>query len=68
MTSSGTSAATTIASDNGSYICRIATTGNIWVKFGTSPTAEAGGDFLMTEGSYEYFNVPAGYKVAVIDA
>lgn len=42
--------------------------GNVWVAIGVNPTAVAGTQFLMTDGSTEYFAVNDGDKVAVIDA
>ena len=69
ITSSGASQASVNAAGNG-VACSITTTGNIWVKFGAgTPVASAGADYLITGGSTRDFgHIPAGYKVAVIDA
>lgn len=69
ITSSGTSAASTITAGN-DEICQItATGGNVWVKFGSAPTAAAGSDYLILDGQTREFGfVPPGAKVAVIDA
>lgn len=68
LTSSSSSTATTISSTDRLNVCRISTTGDIWVQFATNPTADAGQDFLLTAGSAEYFVLPVGFKIAVKDA
>jgi len=68
ITSSGSSTASSIATTDLAQVVRIATTGDVWVKFDSNPTAAAGEDFLLTSGAIEYFQVPVGYKVAVKDA
>jgi hypothetical protein len=45
-----------------------ATGGNVWVKFGTNPTAAAGSDWLILDGQTREFKSAAGEKVAVINA
>lgn len=42
--------------------------GNVWVTFGTSPTAAAGTTHLVTAGSTRDFAATAGQMAAVIDA
>ena len=46
-------------------LCRIASTGDIHVKFGTNPTATLE-DFLITTGDSEIFKIRSGDKVAFI--
>ena len=69
ITSSGTSQQTSITAGNDTA-CRItAIGGSVWIKFGANPTAAAGSDYLIPSGaSHDFGNIPAGYKVAVIDA
>lgn len=43
--------------------------GNVWVKFGASPTAAAGDDWLVVDGTTREFGVSVdGENVAVINA
>jgi len=42
--------------------------GDVWVKFGSSPTAAAGDDWLVIDGTTRYFKASAGQKGAAIDA
>lgn len=48
-------------------LCRITTTGNIYVTFGANPTATPDNSFLILANSTEYFSIPSGYRVAVRD-
>lgn len=69
ITSSASSQATTIAADNQKVLARIAVSGgNVWIKFGSNPTAASEDVFLLLDGTVEYFSVLEGDKVAVIDA
>ncbi len=73
LTSSGTSQASTPVSadpQRGAYnIMRITSSGgNVWAKFGSSPTAAAGSDWLLVDGVSYDFVVRPGDKVAIIDA
>ena len=43
--------------------------GNVWVKFGTNPTAASGDDHLILDGQIDTYAVTEGsQKIAVIDA
>lgn len=67
ITTSGTSAATTAAS-NGATLCRVvALGGNVRLAFGSSPTATATDSFLLLENDVAYFRLEDGFKVAAID-
>jgi hypothetical protein len=44
------------------------TGGNVWVKFGSNPTAAAGSGFLITDGQVREFKTQPSDKVAVINA
>jgi len=52
------------------HVCQLTVTGgSVWVKFGAAPTAAAGSDFLLADGqTREFGHLPAGTKVAVINA
>jgi hypothetical protein len=53
----------------GSYWVLTVTGGNVWVKFGSDPTAAAGDQWLILDGQTREFAVDAeGQKLAVIDA
>ena len=41
---------------------------DVWVKFGSAPTAAAGSDFLVPANTIGEFSAVAGDKVAVINA
>lgn len=51
-----------------SQVWRIAVTSNVWVAFGTNPTAAAGSGYLLLAGTHEFAVTAASEKVAVIDA
>lgn len=69
ITSSATSASSSNASPSGTGFCVITVSGgDVWVKFGSAPTAAAGSDWLILEGQTRDFKVAKGTKVAVIDA
>lgn len=69
ITSSATSTTSTNAADDGKRVARVAVTGgDVWVTFGSAPTAASGTTFLMTDGSVEYFAISKSDKLAVIDA
>ncbi|MGB3830908.1 MAG: hypothetical protein WA975_03480 [Mesorhizobium sp.] len=74
ITTSGTSQKSTIGSTGvygafGSYWILTASGGDMWVKFGTDPTAAAGSQWLILDGQTREFAVDAdAQKVAVIDA
>lgn len=42
--------------------------GAVWVKFGSNPTAAAGDDFQVFDGTTRWFKAQAGQKCAVVDA
>lgn len=69
ITTSAASQTSTNAAGN-EDVCQLTVTGgNVWVKFGAAPTAAAGSDFLLTDGqTREFGHLPAGTKVAVINA
>jgi hypothetical protein len=53
----------------GSYWIVTASGGDVWVKFGSDPTASEGNDWLILDGQTREFAVDAdGQKLAVIDA
>ena len=70
LTTSGSSAQssiTTSASLSDIWILT-ASGGNIWVKFGTNPTAAVGGDWLILNGQTREIGVTVdGEKLAAID-
>ncbi len=41
--------------------------GDVWVKFGASPTAAAGDEWLINDGQTREFKALAGDKMAVKD-
>jgi hypothetical protein len=68
VTSSGTSAPSTlIASGSGQY-WEISPAGDIWVDFGPTPVAAAGDKVKIWAGTTRHFQATALDKVAVIDA
>lgn len=69
ITASGTSAQTTMTANHAGGFCVIETTADVWVKFGSNPTAGAGDVHLVTAGSKDIFRgYAAGDKVAVVTA
>ena len=68
ITSSGTSQATTATAPTSGTVARIASTSDVYVKTGASPTAAAGSDFLVLGGTTLDLFLQVGDKVAVIDA
>lgn len=69
ITTSGTSQASTNAAGNEDCCQLTVTGGNVWIKFGAAPTAAAGSDYLIIDGqTREFGHLPAGTKVAVINA
>lgn len=67
-TSSASSQATTATATLGRNYVRVsASGGNIYVAFGTSPTAVTGTGFLILDGTSEVFHLLDDYKVAIID-
>ena len=64
-----TSQASTNAAGN-EDVCQLTVTGgDVWVKFGATPVAAAGSDFLITSGqTREFGHLPPGTKVAAINA
>lgn len=68
LTSSASSQQSTITSKRG-QVCQITASGGaIWAKFGTNPTASAGNDHLIPDGSTREFGfLQDGYKVAILD-
>jgi hypothetical protein len=68
FTSSGTTQPTTAsAPDNNTYVRIASSGGNVYVAFGTAPTAVTGEGTLILDGVPEYFKLEAGHKVALID-
>lgn len=70
LTSSGTSAASTISApsvNSESMFWVVTALGDVWVKFGATPTAAAGEDWLVPAGTSREFTAVAGHKIAVID-
>lgn len=68
ITSSGSSQATSISASDGYWVVT-ASGGNVWIKAGSSPTAEAGNDWLILDGQTRDFAVSGPLeKLAVIDA
>ena len=72
ITPSGTSQATTGTVPRGDYSYYWGVTNNasgaVWVKFGPTPTAAAGSDFLLTAGQTGYWQAKAGQQCAIINA
>lgn len=69
VTTSGASAQATAAPTDPTACWVLTAAGtSIWVKFGTNPTAVAGGDWLIPTGETRVFAVTPGQKVAAIDA
>ncbi|MFB9952037.1 hypothetical protein ACFFP0_24575 [Rhizobium puerariae] len=72
LTSSGTSQQVTtvvVPSDGRQYFWTItASGGNVWVTFGSNPTATAGTSWLIVDGTTRDFAASAGQMTAVIDA
>jgi len=67
VTSSAVSAQSVgVAGENTFWEIACAT--NLWVTFGTNPTAAAGTTFLVFGGSPRQFQARKGDKVAVVDA
>lgn len=53
-----------------SEVVRVAATADCWVRIGSNPTAAANGvdSIFMPAGAVEYFDVPAGSKIAGVVA
>jgi len=70
LTSSATSAAGTIEAPGKNLFWSVTVSGgDIWVKFGTDPTAASGSGYLMTDGQTRDFAVTlVGEKIAIKDA
>lgn len=70
MTSSGTSAKSSIVASGAGNVWSITVLGgNIWVKFGTNPTAAADDGWLILDGQTRDFGVTTdGEEVAIKDA
>lgn len=69
ITTSSTSQQADITGGDGQYWVLTVTGGDVWVLFGTNPTAVASSGYLMTSGSTREFGVTAtSEKVAVINA
>lgn len=69
ITTSGTSQASVNAAGNEDCAQLTVTGGNVWVKFAAAPTAAAGSDYLLIDGqTREFGHLPAGTKVAAVDA
>lgn len=71
MTSGATSAVSTIQADRTAnrYWTITARSGDVWIKFGTNPTAESGKGWLLQSGHILSFAVgEVGEKVAILNA
>lgn len=66
--SSGISTQSTITMTGNNIWVITAVVGNIWIKFGLNPVAEAGDTWLIPAGQTREFSTGPGYKVAFIDA
>ena len=68
LTSSGSSQATALgATLDRNYVRVVATGGNVYLAFGTSPTAVTAAGHLLIAGIPETFYLEDGQKVAIID-
>lgn len=68
ITSSGTSAQSTITAKRGETVVRVAATdGAIAVNAGANPTATLASGIAIPSGGFEYISVAEGDKIAVID-
>lgn len=69
ITTSGSSQQSVGSGTASHRVVRVSVTGgNIWISIGASPTAAAGNEILLIDGSTEYYAVNIGDKVAVINA
>ena len=69
LTTSGTSAATTITAEIGDVVNVRAVGGGIWVTAGAAPTAAEGTHWFIPDGGFvEFGMMQAGWKIAAIDA
>lgn len=67
ISSTSSSQSTTNTSSGVNYVRVVSTGGNVWLKFGTSPTAVTGAGHLLIDGIPEFFYVEDGFKVAVVN-
>lgn len=68
FTSSASSQATTATATASRNFVRVgASGGNVYLAFGTAPTAVTATGYLLLAGTSEVFHLPDGYKVAIID-
>jgi hypothetical protein len=74
ITASASNQQTTVTAPDtpsqGEVFCRVATTVDVYVAFGSNPNAETGTGtrFLVPLSAVEYFAVAPGYKAAVVTA
>lgn len=68
ITSSGSSQQSTGVAQGGEIWSITVSGGNVWVRMGSNPTAAAGDDWLLVDGTTRDFEASANEKVAVIDA
>lgn len=68
VNSSAVSAQSTIVADGGNQFWEISSPVDVWVRFGSNPTAAAGDDLRIWAGTTRHFQAKDGDKVAVIDA
>lgn len=68
VTSSGVSAQSVMSASGSTQYWEISPAGDIWVDFGSNPTAAAGDKVKIWGGTTRHFQAKAGDKVAVIDA
>lgn len=67
FTSSGSSQATTFAAKDDVTYVRIVSTHHVYVSFGATPVAVSGQGTYLVPDVAEYFKLPKGYKVAIIN-
>jgi hypothetical protein len=68
ITSSASTQSTTGTATVGRNFVRVAASGgNVYLAFGTSPTAVTATGFLLLDGTSEVFHLADGWKVALID-
>jgi hypothetical protein len=68
ITSSGTSQSTTGTATAGRNYVKVSSSGgDVYLAFGTNPTAVTAVGFVILSGSSEIFHLQDGWKVAVIN-
>ena len=67
ITSSATSQSTTATATGKNYVRVVTTGGNVWLAFGTNPTAVTNTGRLLVDGVPEVYYLDDAWKVAVIN-